>query len=157
MGTDSEPGAPPTCEDSTHSAPFPPHSPGSPRIPFNFLLCLSSCVLLQGDEGPAGPPGVPGLEVSVADQEEVRLLGTELVGTCRQPAGEASNQSENTGSGLRRDTEGECWLTACLTLLGSMWLFVDFSRGHSHCSVISEMNNYIRGCKSRRSGPGSHS
>lgn len=97
---------------------------GSPRIPFNFLLCLSSCVLLQGDEGPAGPPGVPGLEVSVADQEEVRLLGTELVGTCRQPAGEASNQSENTGSGLRRDTEGECWLTACLTLLGSMWLFL---------------------------------
>lgn len=56
---------------------------GSPRIPFNFLLCLSSCVLLQGDEGPAGPPGVPGLEVSVADQEEVRLLGTELVGTYR--------------------------------------------------------------------------
>lgn len=101
--TESEPGAPPTYEDSTHSAPFSPYSTGSLRIPFNFLLCLSSCVLLlQGDEGPAGPPGIPGLEVSVADQEEVRLLGTELVAHAGQPAGRPLAIQ-------RRDTEGECW------------------------------------------------
>lgn len=41
--------------------------------------------------------------MSVADHEEVRLLGTELVGTCRAASREASGQSKNT------DTEGKCW------------------------------------------------